>query len=349
VVLIVVFENNFAALAALPYLIGPMFYWYIRSVLNDSSQLNQTDTFHLLLFAIYFAVSIPQNVAPLSDKIANAIALVNDTDFIAHYKGTPLSNLFSVEAIFLSRPLHILGYTLWSLVLFARYKVKKKKSEVFSGQHFMTKWLAFLIGFLLLLVISQILNIARAFNMDFSDLYFSLNFVRILSGLGLIGLLISPFFFPAILYGLPRLPKPETPLDSTDHATEKPINGNNKTRYNLESDYLSDIHQKTEEFMREAQPYLQPGFNLPQLSAQIQVPTHHLGYFFREVKRQHFNEYRNEWRINHAKKLIEEGKANQMTLEAIGLLSGFSSRNAFITDFKKFEGESPGSYASRFN
>jgi AraC-like DNA-binding protein len=31
------------------------------------------------------------------------------------------------------------------------------------------------------------------------------------------------------------------------------------------------------------------------------------------------------------------------------LLSGFSSRNAFIIDFKKFEGEPPGSYAARFN
>lgn len=38
-----------------------------------------------------------------------------------------------------------------------------------------------------------------------------------------------------------------------------------------------------------------------------------------------------------------------MTLEAIGMLSGFSSRNTFLADFKKFEGESPGSYASRFN
>jgi len=101
--------------------------------------------------------------------------------------------------------------------------------------------------------------------------------------------------------------------------------------------------------MRETRPYLQPGFNLPQLSAQIQIPVHHLGYYFREIKRQTFNDYRNEWRINHAKKLIEEGKASEITLEAIGMLSGFSSRNAFITDFKKVEGVSPGSYASRLN
>ena len=117
----------------------------------------------------------------------------------------------------------------------------------------------------------------------------------------------------------------------------------------LESDYLHHIYEKTESFMKEHKPYLQSEFNLSQLSVHIQVPAHHLGYYFREIKKQSFNDYRNEWRINHAKKLIKEGKASEMTLEAIGMLSGFSSRNAFNTDFKKFEGESPGSFASRFN
>jgi AraC-like DNA-binding protein len=101
--------------------------------------------------------------------------------------------------------------------------------------------------------------------------------------------------------------------------------------------------------MKELQPYLQPDCNLAYFSKLINIPSHHLSYYFREVKKQTFNDYRNEWRINHAKKLIKEGKASEMTLEAIGMLSGFSSRNAFITDFKKVEGISPGAYASRLN
>jgi len=349
VFLITFFLYNFAALASLPYLIGPMLYWYIRSVLYDNLDLRKIDFLHLFLMALFFVVSIPQNCSPLSLKITNAIALFNDTDYIAHFKGTPLSGAFSVEAIFLSRPLIVLGYTIWSIGLFARYLILKEKSSVLSRQHFMTKWLTLLLGFLLILVVSQILNIMKAFTMDFSELYFTMNFVRLLSGLGLIGLLISPFFFPAILYGLPRFPNSEESLNSDADNTEQQTEETTKVRYNLESVYLSAIYQKTEEFMKEASPYLQQGFNLPHLSVQIQVPTHHLGYYFREIKKQTFNDYRNEWRINHAKKMIEEGKANEITLEAIGQLSGFSSRNAFITDFKKFEGVSPGAYASRFN
>jgi AraC-like DNA-binding protein len=347
--LIVFFLYNFAFLASVPYLIGPMLLWYIRSILSDNPKLKYIDGLHLLPWLIYFLLSIPQNLVPHSDKIASAIALVNDTDFIAHFKGTPLSGFFPIEAIFLSRPLWVLGYTLWSIGLIERYLRKNEKTGVFSGQHFMTKWLTLLLSFLLLLIVTQILNIARAFNLEFSEMYFTLNLVRLLSGLGLIGLMVSPFFFPSILYGLPRIPSPTT-FEKPDEIKADPQSAvSAKTRLKLETDYLHHIYQKTESFMTENQPYLEPEFNLPQLSVHIQVPAHHLGYYFREVKKQTFNDYRNKWRVNHAKKLIEEGKAGEMTLEAIGMLSGFSSRNTFITDFKKFEGESPGSYASRFN
>lgn len=36
-----------------------------------------------------------------------------------------------------------------------------------------------------------------------------------------------------------------------------------------------------------------------------------------------------------------------MTLEAIGMLSGFLTRNTFFTAFKKFEGISPGAYVEK--
>lgn len=36
-----------------------------------------------------------------------------------------------------------------------------------------------------------------------------------------------------------------------------------------------------------------------------------------------------------------------MTLEAIGMLSGFLTRNTFFTAFKKFEGISPGVYVEK--
>ncbi len=61
-----------------------------------------------------------------------------------------------------------------------------------------------------------------------------------------------------------------------------------------------------------------------------------------------FNDYRDECRIQFAKELIREGKAGGMTLEAIGLQSGFVTRNTFTIAFKKAEGISPRAFVSQF-
>jgi YesN/AraC family two-component response regulator len=99
--------------------------------------------------------------------------------------------------------------------------------------------------------------------------------------------------------------------------------------------------------MEVQQPYMNPDFNLAELSAHIHIPVHHLGYYFREEKRQSFKDYRNEWRVKHAKNLIEDGKTGELTLEAIGQLSGFPNRDSFRTAFQRLEGLTPAAFAAR--
>jgi AraC-like DNA-binding protein len=329
------------------YLIGPMMYWYIRSILTDNSQLKRRDLWHLLPMIIFFLAALPYTFVPFSDKVEAATEVVKDVGFMQTYNGTILDQIFSVSAIYLSRPILVLVYTLWSMGLLLRYSMQRKVYAVFSRQYFMTKWLCLLLGFLLVLVVTQILLIIKVFAMDFSELFFSLNVLRILSVSGLMGLLISPFFFPAILYGLPRIP--ESVLTSnTEKVDPDQVPGNPEKKANhFETEYIHFINQKADFCMKEVQPYLQPDFNMAHLSVHIQIPVHHLSYYFREEKKQHFNDYRNEWRINHAKDLIKEGKADEFTLETIGLLSGFSSRNTFLTTFKKVEGITPSTCAAQ--
>jgi YesN/AraC family two-component response regulator len=99
--------------------------------------------------------------------------------------------------------------------------------------------------------------------------------------------------------------------------------------------------------MSKYQPFLQPKINLAQFSELINIPTHHLAYFFREIRKKAFNDYVNEYRVEHAKSMITEGKTANLTLEAIGVLSGFSSRTTFFRAFKKVEDVSPGAFADK--
>lgn len=349
VTLISLFLVNLSIAVSPIYLIGPMLFWYVRSVLTDNSRLRKTDIWHLLPMIVYFFSALPHAFLPWQEKVEVAQTVVKNQEYMMIYEATLLSKILPAVLIFLFRLFLVLGYTLWSIKLLISYISQKKSSPILSKQHFMRKWLFNLLAFTFVLVVSQIFLVSKSFAMHFSELFFTFNILRVISFTGLLGLLISPFFYPSILYGLPRIPTTELSNKPDGERIPQKNTSDGRPAINLESDYLSHIFQKTESFMQEQQPYLKPDFNLLQLSVQIEVPAHHLGYYFREIKKQSFNDYRNEWRINHAKKMIHEGKASEMTLEAIGMISGFSSRNAFISDFKKHEGVSPGSYVAQNN
>jgi AraC-like DNA-binding protein len=248
------------------------------------------------------------------------------------------------------------------------YLSKHSKSTVFSGQAFMRRWLTIFLASLFILVVSHILLL-----FDFTTTSVNLSFLfqtlQIVAVIALSGLLVSPFFFPGILYGLPRFPatveiskgtatttesmpvyegilfSETTPNHSSGNDSLPPEIRSNTSKF--ESDYLDFIGIQTEQCMHDFKPYLQQDFNLAQLSVLVNIPVHHLAYYFREVKQMSFTDFRNRWRIKHAKNLIIEGKSNDLTLEAIGILSGFSSRNTFLLAFKKAEGISPQVFLSQ--
>jgi len=346
VLLIELLLIGFAFIFPLLYLIGPALYWYIRSVLTDNYRFKRSDLWHLLPMIIFFLFSLPYTFVPLYEKIQAASETVRDVSYIQSYKATLLSEIFPSSAVYLSRPLLILAYTLWSIGLCIRFIIKKKISAVFSGQRFMKVWICLLLITLLVLVISHILLIKQAFAMHFSELSFALNIFRILSVTGLIILLISPFFFPAILYGLPRVPVAARVSNLIIKKTNGKSSNLTKSNANIEFAYLISIGQKADAYMIKYQPYLKSDFNINKLAVEINVPLHHLGYYLRLIKKQSYTEYRNQWRIEHAKKLMMEGKVNELTLEAIASLSGFSNRNSFRTTFQKMEGIPPSAFVT---
>lgn len=345
------------------YLIGPLLFWYVRSVLNDNHRFTKRDVWHLLPAVAYFLAALPDLFTPISVKSEAAMAIAQDTNAMSSYNPVILSNLFSFQALFLSRPLLVLAYTFAAFVFLSRFYTRHKKPSVFARQLFIRKWLIVLLGFVFVLALSQILILYR-FTSNSFNLNIALRTIRFVSISALGGMLISPFFFPSILYGMPRFPMPFQPYDDKSGSTQKKeqtssiedqqVEVSNDTPLlpsatrgsimNLEEQYLDQINEQVEQCLRELQPYQQQDFNMAQLAVLLKIPVHHLAYFFREKKKQTFSDFRNAYRVEHAKNLIREGKTADLTLEAIGMLSGFSSRNTFLNAFKKAEGMSPHAY-----
>jgi AraC-like DNA-binding protein len=325
---------------------GPMLYWYVRSVLSDHAGMKRPDLLHVIPMIIFFAASLPFAFVPLSEKVETATQFANNAGIMQTYAATFLSKIFPIEAIYLSRPVLLLAYNIWSMVLMTKYFLRNKHKQVFRRQKFMIKWVVLLLVLVLFLVTSHIILIIHTFKMHFSDIATGLKMVRMVSAFGLIGLMISPLLFPTILYGLPRIPEKHK---QKPKKTGK-INLENIKKIPDQNDhgYQYDIGQRMDKYMKEYQPYLQPHFNMNHLAVQLDIPVHHIAYYFREEKKQTFSEYRNHWRIEHAKKLFTEGKNSELTLEAIASLSGFSNRNSFSTIFQKSEGVCPSTFAGQY-
>ncbi len=337
---IVLVYSNFSI-----FLHGPMLYWYIRSTLTDNPRLKRSDAWHLLPAAIFFLSSLPYIFSPMDEKLRIASELVKNINNIIISKPPVLYPLIPAQFVVLGKALHVFAYTFVSTWMLASYLKTGKKNHIISGQQVMTKWLMVLLGFLLILAVSDsILQIETTFTKD-SRLFYSLNFLRISSTIGLVGFMISPLFFPSILYGLPRIPSSQDkPGDQKNLVSADQRNDQKAKPSILETEYLDQIGKIIESAFRDSEPYLKRDFNLARLSVLTDIPLHHLAYFFREQMGSPFHDYRNKWRIDHSKRLIREGKTKEVTLEAIGQMSGFSSRNTFFIAFKRVEGISPGEY-----
>ncbi len=334
-------------LTALLYLAGPLLYWYTRSVLNDNPKFRKRDLLHLVPALVYLIAAIPYLFSPYAQTVEIATSIVVNPGFLRTFNATLLSEILSNTVIYLSRPVQVLVYILWSMILFLRYKKRHIDSLLFPGQHFMTGWLAFFLVYQLLLVLGNIIGLTKSLTIEIEKLSEAAYFMQVFAGAGLTGLLASLFFYPEILYGLPRIPATAVAPDQKEETIEEPALSPKINTSVYEPAYLISIGQLSDSCMSKYQPFLQPKINLAQFSELINIPTHHLAYFFREIRKKAFNDYVNEYRVEHAKSMITEGKTANLTLEAIGVLSGFSSRTTFFRAFKKVEDVSPGAFADK--
>lgn len=332
------------------FLIGPALYVYVRGLLTDDPRLKKTDLWHLLPALINFIGLIPYLLTDWHVKREIAERIVEKAENI----GSPIDVLFTGylthEAIYLSRPILILVYILWCTGMIIQYRKERKTFVALSHQNYMIKWLLILFGFLFIFVISHLAILINTFIADQASIFYTFNTLKTISAVGLSGLLISPFFFPYILYGLPKVPLPfreQNPF-VPEAILQDPAKEKNSHR-KLESEYLQLIKDKMDEAMKELKPYLNPDCNQEFISRLISIPAHHIAYYCRSEIKESFNDYRNRWRVRYAKELILNGKTKSMTLEAIGLSSGFSTRQTFITAFKKYEGILPSVFASNNN
>ena len=118
----------------------------------------------------------------------------------------------------------------------------------------------------------------------------------------------------------------------------------NNIEENRQSNWLPILVDKLEDAMNVDKLYKDTSLNLFQLSNHLESNTKYLSYAINNHYEKNFSSYINEYRIKEAIILLSDKDHEQYTLEHISNMSGFKSRSAFISSFKKIKKMTPSQF-----
>ncbi|MBN1533126.1 MAG: helix-turn-helix transcriptional regulator [Spirochaetes bacterium] len=99
-----------------------------------------------------------------------------------------------------------------------------------------------------------------------------------------------------------------------------------------------------EDYMNRKKPYLQGDLTIAEVSKQLEIPKHYITQIINERLHKNFYTYVNEYRVGEAIRRMSQGKYREHTILRIAYDSGFNSKSAFNTVFKRHTALSPTEY-----
>jgi AraC-like DNA-binding protein len=320
-------------------LTGPMLFFYVRGVLRDDYKFIKFDWLHFIPAFILLINIFPHLFSSYEYKLSFAErVLMNPTEILNNI------NLFVPSTFnFFLRPIIGLIYVgVCIRLMLLKFKFEKPENK---QSLLIYRWLSLLIFNTLLLYVSFLIFTIFSFqSLDYKIAevkgYYFLN----ISLIGLVLFNTTLLFFPNILYGLPQLDF--LLAKSSRPQSSEPEPKRVSKSFEISEEKLQLLHNKIETYCL-AKPYLDPEFSLSIMSANTDIPVHHLSYYFNEHLNINFNTWKNDHKINFVIEQIIKGNNEILTLDALAKQAGFGSRTTFFNAFKQKTGLTPSEYLNR--
>ncbi len=107
------------------------------------------------------------------------------------------------------------------------------------------------------------------------------------------------------------------------------------------------LQQKLDRFMSQEKPYLDPALTLHDLARLLDVPSRELSILLNQYYKQHYFDFINSYRIDHAIQILLDPERKKLTVLEIMFDVGFNSKSSFNTAFKKYTNLSPTAYRAK--
>jgi AraC-like DNA-binding protein len=295
---------------AFRYVIGPLIFFYVLSIVRRDFRFKKWYLIHLLPFVVV------QSLWTIRFYIHSAE--IKQALFLS-------GNIFSSTEQLLGSIIYnaqVIGYLLAAIILVHLYKreVKNQQSAVLPGQF---SWLSIVLyGFLIMNYLEFLKHSVYNYFGKFSYLLFLLQ-------------ILSYFIFSLVMlyYGLKH---PEL-FSLIDFKVLRPQNPS------LSQKVFNEYKTILMQYMEKQKPYLIPELTINKLSELVEIPVRSLSTVINKGFNQNFFEFINTYRIQEAKKLMTGSHKHRTVLEIIYEV-GYNNKSVFNAVFKKYTGKTPKKY-----
>lgn len=370
---LVVYQNNewFFAISynhftPIFYLAGPSLYLFIRTMIRDEFRFWWRDLLHLIPAVVTLIGIFPYLFTPFSEKLEIARAIIADFNV---YKEIQPNWLIPVDVNNVLRPLLLVGYSLVGLRLLLKSSVTLNSGRARFGIYYQQtrKWTIFVVIVVLLTSASYFVTLYYFLLYGYEAAVSNAQVWQLVSAFLYVLLPVSLLVSPNVMYGFIQIDRGELKPGSAASkgreqastsngkqiekvASEQGLNEGPKTTATSISEPISEelLALKTAilTYFETEEPYLQKDFKAHDVALYLNVPAHHISYCFSVCFDESFSQLKTRYRIDYAVRLLQEGVASGMTIEAIGQQAGFASKSSFFTAFKEATGQTPQQYLS---
>jgi AraC-like DNA-binding protein len=321
------------------YLVGPLAYLYVKSIIQDNAQFSKYDAIHFIMFGIIFIGSLPYNFTSWFVKYQAANDIINHSWNSLNYPD--INKFLSSRINYVLKGIHIFLYLIGIWTIIIKYEVKKSSlGKRVKQQKIINNWLIFFAAIVTcLFVIISIKFVTYLVVEDKFTLQFEGKILFAIVFMGCLVLLLGLILFPQILYGMPV-----EKLRLNDNKIEpKALLSSETENDSLHEDYTEEIRLLLENWKKENK-FLNIDSSIYKLAEEINLPIHHVTYFFNQINNEKYIDWRNRLRVEYALSLIDNQKNFDKTIVVLGTECGFRSYATFINCFKLVTGKLPKEY-----
>ena len=320
--------------APLNFILPPLAYLYIRSVLYNEKKFSKWDIVHYIPFILFLINYLPFYLIPINEKAEIVNAVVLDQSLI--YKNN--AGVLPEYILFILRFFQTIIYLVFNWGLIKKYKKNNISKQVQDQITSVIKWLKFFNW-------TGVVNLGGSILLILLMLVFNGSFI--VASLNLIpGLIIAFSFFaissyllvnPQVLFGLPFVKYTELPSAISDDEVQK--------IHFITEDYTKEIEHIRSYFL-EHKPYLKSSININQVSVELGIPARELSFILNNHFGLRFNDFVNNHRITYVTERLNPNYLKNYTIETLSLEAGFTSKSTFNAAFKKVHNCTPSEYLS---